>query len=97
MRAAKATWIIAAKVAIGYISGASAAFDGTFEELEKLKMLDPAVIKKDEGIAQKVMVTVLTSASIPGTEQEPVGEDSRESSHQGRSVVTVTSKSAVLI
>jgi hypothetical protein len=100
MRAAEATWILTAGIILRHIRGTSALSGGKFGDLEKSDMLDLDVLDEDGGmIAQKVIVTVLTSASIPKTEEKLLEENlgNKKPSHQEISVVTVTSESAVLI
>jgi hypothetical protein len=100
MRAAKATWICTAGIMLGYIVRTSALSSSTSDKLEKAEMLDSNVLDEDgSNIAQKVIVTVVTSASIPDRIQKPLEEDTGQDApaNQGVSVVTFTSKSAVVI
>lgn len=76
-----------------YITGSSASLGNTSEELEKSNMLDSDVMGEDGGInAQEVIVTVLTSASIPNSKNHPIENDQADIP-----VITVTSESAVVI
>jgi hypothetical protein len=100
MRAARATWIYTTGVTLGYIARTSASLSRASDELEKAEMLDSNVLDKDgSNIAQKVIVTVLMSASIPDMIAEALHQDINEDtpSRHKISVVTVTSKSAVVI
>ncbi|EPE33313.1 hypothetical protein GLAREA_06325 [Glarea lozoyensis ATCC 20868] len=100
MRAAEATWILTAGIILGYITGTSALSGGKSGDLEKSDMLDLDVSDEDGGmIAQKVIVTVLTSASILEVEEKQLEKDlgNEKPPHQEISIVTVTSESAVVI
>jgi hypothetical protein len=85
---------------MGYITGTSAFSSNKPAKLEKSEMLNSEGLDEDGGIvAQKVIVTVYTSASIPDVEQEPLEVDfnNAEAPHQEISVITHTSESAVIV